>query len=243
MRIKKLSLATSLLTISIAPAQASAQQDFIERKYESFQVIMNCEKKGLQLYKATVGKDTGNRDRSTLRFLKDNQIPAYCQQTSTRTYGYGYHRGHLQGANTSENSPQAYKETFYMTNVLPMTKELNTGAWHASDKIIECLRDSGRPLEVLGGPIWDGPHASNFTLNTHGVPVPSAFWKIIKQGSKQIAWIMPNSKLATESSLRDWEVSVGEIQKAVGFTIPADVNLDDNFRPNKWYRTTRCDLK
>lgn len=236
-------LTITIMTPNVCFAISQSTGDFFHKKYESYEVIMNCTTKGLQLYKAVVGKDTGNRKRDGISFKVDPSVPKECQQSSTKAYGYGYHRGHLQGANTSENSFNAYKETFYMTNVLPMTKELNTGAWHYTDEIIECLRDTGKELIVMGGPIWKGPHSSNVTLRSHGTPIPSGFWKIIKQGEKQIAWIIPNSKTANKNTLPKWESTVEEIQKAVGFEIPADLELYSNYRPDNWYNTSKCDLK
>lgn len=237
---------TALLISAIVTStaiQAATEENFIHRQYESFEVVLNCEKRGLQLYKAVVSKDTGNRRREDAQFAFDNSVPPECQQRSTDVYGHGYHRGHLQGANTSENTMSAYKETYYMTNVLPMTKQLNTGAWHYTDMIIECLRDQGRSLIVLGGPIWQGPHSDSFTYRKHGTQVPSAFWKVIKQGEKQIAWIIPNSKAPTHHTLPKWESTVEEIEKTIGMELPADLEPYRNYRPDSWYNTKNCDLK
>jgi endonuclease G len=243
MHFTKVLQTTGLCIALVSTSNAYSEDLFYKKNYESFEVVINCKEKGLQFYKANVGKDTGNKERKQGKFQIDPSVPKECQQTSARTYGYGYHRGHLQGANTSENSLNAYKETFFMTNVLPMTKELNTGAWHYSDEIIECLRDQGQPLVVYGGAIWDGAHSNDFTLNTHGIRVPSGFWKVIKKGSQQIAWIMPNSKAAIKDTLKNWEVTVSEIQNIIGFDIPEDLNLDVNYRTTNWYKTSRCDLK
>ena len=233
----------AVLFTSIAPTAQAVSGDFIHRKYESFEVVMNCEKRAVELYKAVVSSDTGNRRREEGKFQLDPSVPSECQQRSTGYYGPGYHRGHLQGANTSENTLSAYQETFFMTNVLPMTKELNVGAWHYSDQIIECLRDQGQSLIVMGGPIWDGPHSSNMTMAKHGTPIPSSLWKVIKRGEQQIAWIMPNSKASVHSTLPKWESTVEEIEKATGMELPVDLDLYRNYRPDSWYNTSGCDLK
>lgn len=217
-------------------------KQFVSKKYESFEVVLNCDKRGLEFYIATVAEDKGNQRREDADFALDPSVPSDCQPSSTRTFGPGFHRGHMQGANTSENSKKAYSETFYMTNVLPMRKELNMGAWHYTDQIIECLRDKGQPLTVMAGTIWQGPHSSNFTVRMHGTPVPSAFWKIIKQGEKQVAWIIPNSKTAVKQTLPKWESTVEEIQELIGYQLPIDVEPYRNYRPDSWYNTQGCDL-
>ncbi|WP_286241184.1 DNA/RNA non-specific endonuclease [Neptuniibacter halophilus] len=243
--IKQGYLLALLIPACVLPStQAVAATDnYIHRKYEAFELVVDCEKRGAALFKATIGKDTGNQNRDIASFEKDPSIPTDCQQTQVGYYGHGYHRGHLLGANSAENTKSAYLETFYMTNVLPMTRELNVGAWHYSDKIIECLRDRGRPLTVLGGPIWNGPHSSSFTVASHGVSVPSAFWKVIKQGENQIAWIMPNSRAAVTDTLPQWESTVEEIEAAIGFEVPEELDPYRNYRPDSWYNTRGCDLK
>lgn len=233
-----------LTVLAVSSAESSTIPTNLDRyflkKYDGFEVVLNCEKHGLEMLITLVGKDTGNRQRKGIEFKLDPTVPADCQQTSTNYYPKGYHRGHILGANTNENSLKGYLDTFFMTNILPQRKELNTGAWDESDVIIECLRERGQPLEVYMGTIWDGPHARNTTLATHGTPIPDSFWKVIKQGSNQIAWIMPNARNATRFTLRNWESTVEEIQNRIGYDIPGDLDSSRNYRPDSWYNTENC---
>lgn len=241
---RKASVLIALTVLVVSSAESSTiptnSDHYFIKEYDGFQIVMNCEKRGLEMMMAVVGKDTGNRQRKGIDFKLDPTVPANCQQTSTNYYPKGYHRGHILGANTNENSMKGYLDTFYMTNIMPQRKELNTGAWDESDVIIECLREQGQPLELYAGVIWEGPHARKATRATHGTPIPDAYWKVIKQGSKQIAWIMPNSANATRFTLRDWESTVEEIQNRIGYDIPGDLDSFKNYRPDSWYNTKNC---
>ena len=244
MRAKSVSAAIALAAISAGNAWGAIPNDnaYIQKSYEAYQVVINCHTKSPELVMAVIGKDRGNIDRDNAKFYIDKSIPSECQQNSTSYYPPGLDRSHIFGANEAENSLNAYKETFSMINIIPMTKELNRGAWYQTEAITECLRDASVPVVMFAGVIWNGAHASQRTLAGHGIAKPSAVWKVLKQGPYQIAWIIPNSKEATRGTLRNWEVTVDEIQALTHFEIPADLDLFQNVRPNSWYNIDGCDL-
>jgi endonuclease G len=65
----------------------------LQLNYEGFTIWLDCEKRGSMKFQYNAQHDTGNEVR-TKSFKFDPNIPAECQQTSTKGYGHGYDRGH-----------------------------------------------------------------------------------------------------------------------------------------------------
>lgn len=190
--------------------------------YQGFTVWLDCSKRGPIKFRYSAQRDSGNFKRYPDFFLDPN-VPAECQQTSTKAYGHGYDRGHQVPANHLDYSDVAIKQTNFMTNILPQTQQMNRGAWELTEEIVECYRDIDELL-VLGGVIWGDNSADDYFLKSHGVKTPDAFWKVIIRGTGQderaIAWIVPNSTDATKKNLDRYLVTVNEIERAIGESIP-----------------------
>lgn len=110
-----------------------------------------------------------------------------------------------------------------MTNILPQTSQMNRGAWLLTEEIVECYRDIDELL-VIGGVIMGNNPADDYFVQSHGVKTPDAFWKVVIRGAGQderaIAWVVPNSKDATRKHLDGYLVSVDELERMTGETIP-----------------------
>ena len=60
----------------------------------------------------------------------DDMLPAGWYRVQDHDYaGSGYDRGHMVRSEERTRSPEDNKTTFYLTNVLPQTHELNAGPW------------------------------------------------------------------------------------------------------------------
>ncbi|TPQ27583.1 DNA/RNA non-specific endonuclease [Methylomonas koyamae] len=190
--------------------------------YQGFTVWLDCSKRGPVKFRYTAQRDSGNFKRYPDFFLDPN-VPAECQQTSAKAYGHGYDRGHQVPANHLDYSDEAIKQTNFMTNILPQTQQMNRGAWERTEEIIECYRDIDE-LHVIGGVIWGDNPADDYFVKSHGVKTPDAFWKVVIRGTGQderaIAWIVPNSTNATKKNLDRYLVTVDEIERVSGETIP-----------------------
>jgi len=177
----------------VEPSQRD--DNLLQLNYKDFTLWLDCNKRGATKFEYVTVPDTNKAKRSNSFFLDPN-VPANCQQLSTKTYGKGYDRGHLIPANHFDYSDEAVKSTNVMTNIVPQVASMNRGAWLATEEIIECYRDVA-DLTVMGGVIWGNNHADDYFEQSHGVETPDAFWKtIIKtdQDSEQvISWIIPNS--------------------------------------------------
>lgn len=190
--------------------------------YEGFTVWVDCAMRGAIKFQYNAQRDAGNIKRSD-RFVLDKETPSECQQTSAKSYGRNYDRGHLVPANHLDHSETAIKQSNFMTNILPQAANMNRGAWLLTEEIIECYRDIDELL-VVGGVIWGDDPDDDFFVKSHGVKTPDAFWKVVIRGGindeKVIAWIVPNSQLATRKNLDKYLVTVEEIEKLTGERLP-----------------------
>jgi len=194
----------------------------LQLNYQGFTVWLDCEKHGAMKFQYNAQRDTGNEARAS-NFKLDPNVPKECQQTSTAAYGQSYDRGHQVPANHLDYSPEAIKQSNYITNILPQTSQMNRGAWLLTEEIIECYRDINELL-VIGGVIWGDNPTDDYFVQSHGVKTPDAFWKVVIGGSgqdeKAIAWIVPNSMDATKKNLDRYLVSINELERVTGELIP-----------------------
>jgi endonuclease G len=244
MRMKKCGAIGSLLTIWLvacmtapsipkkspapisgtAPVQGESKVlgNILKLDYDGFTVWLDCNKRGPVKFRYNAQHDNGNEARAST-FRLDPNVPKECQQFSASAYGNGYDRGHQVPANHLDASAEAIRQSNFMTNILPQAANMNRGAWLLTEEITECYRDIDELL-VMGGTLWGNNPADDYFLPSHGVVTPDAFWKVIVRGSGQheqaIAWIVPNNAQATKKNLDNYLVSIEELERITGETIP-----------------------
>jgi endonuclease G len=145
--------------VAVSAPAALATNPTYQANYQGFTVWLDCKEHAAFKFRYNAGHDMGDYPRED-NFRLDPAIPFECQPSSANTFSTKnlpnaptYHRGHLVAANHLNYSEQAIRESFYMTNILPMTLQLNLGAWAATEKITECYRDRSELL-VLSGAVW-----------------------------------------------------------------------------------------
>lgn len=127
-----------------------------------------------------------------------------------------------------------------MTNILPQTASMNRGAWQHTEMIVECYRDIDELL-VLGGALWGNDTSNDHFVESHGIATPDQFWKVIIRPDRVIAWLIPNSAPIRYKDLDKYLVSVREIERVTGETIPVDDFLKDEIPPTSWQIPMGCD--
>ena len=200
---------------------ANAEEKQVD--YQGFSLWLDCEKRAATRFEYTLGKDTGNEERTKYKYRLDPSL-GDCQQLSTESYwkesGETHQRGHLVAFNHLDYSEESALDSNQMANILPQHKTLNQGAWKVTEEITECFREFGT-LKIIGGAIWD---SNPRILETRGVDVPDYFWKVIFRDGDQIAWIMPNDDTATSEALDTFIVSLLAIEKATGYGFSDDLD-------------------
>ncbi len=231
-------LACSVLVSSMGMAQA----EIIERKYEDFTLWVDCDEKAAIQYAYLATKDGGSKKRHS-RFYFDPNTPERCRQHSKATYKaptVTYDRGHQVPANHLDHSELAIKQSNYMVNVWPQTRQLNRGAMYHTEKIIECYRDHS-PVVVYGGVIMGTDSSDDYFVESHGVKTPSGFWKVIYNKDSLVAWIFPNTKAPTARRIDRYIVTVKEIEKEIGRSLPVPAHFKSLNLNHSWPLPKGCD--
>lgn len=159
-------------------------------------------------YYLSVASINGKQER-TDDFRIDPSVKS--NPVSSASYqGSGFDRGHLAPAADFKLNEKAMSETFFMSNMSPMTPSFNRGIWsNLEDKVRE------NALSLGGVYVVTGPVLTN-TCGTigGGITVPCSFYKIIfKEGSnpKMIGFLLSNT--GSSLPLKNFIVSVDEIEK------------------------------
>lgn len=214
--------------------------DILQLQYEGFTLWLDCNRKGVTKFRYNAQRDTGSFPRVE-NFAIDSNVPADCQQTSAKSYGKNYDRGHLVPANHLDYSANAIAESNYMTNILPQAANMNRGAWLATEEIVECYRDTDELL-VIGGVIYGNNKKDDYFVKSHGVETPDSFWKVIIRGNGDaIAWNVPNTSAATRAKLNNYLVTVAQIEKLTGESIPVSENVKKQKLTKSWVLPKNCD--
>jgi len=217
------------LIAHLFPGETQAASDPLEKKYHGFTLWLDCEQHhGALAFYYKLGRDKGNISRKGYNFDYDRSVPLSCQPQSWRSYrtttvdpsSGTWDRGHLVPANHMDGSKSAFKETFFLTNILPQNSSFNQskGAWFQTEMITECYREI-TPLKVWGGLIWGHNTENDYFLATHGIRTPDFWWKLIYRQDKKeyVAWLFPNHKSAMASEMDRFLISIKSLQAKLEF--------------------------
>ncbi|MUJ20485.1 DNA/RNA non-specific endonuclease [Aliivibrio fischeri] len=232
-----------VLITAIALVPWTLQAQVIKRDHGDFFTWTQCNDKTNVMFAYSLGKDDGHVKR-TDDFRVDTALPFHCQQKSSEPYRTAkangqYHRGHLKSANSGDATPESMSSTFVMSNIVPQHSVSNTQAWNQTEVIEECYRDIS-PLSVVGGAIYTDK-SNDYFLKSHGVKTPESMWKVITQNNLVIAWNIPNDATATKSMLSEYIVTVDELEKLTGITIPVPEKLKYTKPYTNWPIPKNCD--
>lgn len=110
------------------------------------------------------------------RFKADGRTPRP-RITSALYTRSGYQRGHMCPAADRSASKDLMRSTFLMSNVCPMTTDINTGAWKITEETGRALALQGHKVNVTAGALFF-PRDTSW-IGGHRVAVPHAFIKFL----------------------------------------------------------------
>ncbi len=160
------------------------------------------------------GSHITHNNRKRPYFIDDPKILS--KSASYRNYkNSGYDRGHLCPAGDRKFSLEAFKETFYTSNISPQNHDFNTGIWNRLEQKTRYWAKKYEALYVITGGIL----TKNLkTIGKEHVAVPKYFYKILldytKPEIKAIAFLMLNKD--SNKPLYNFVVSIDEIEKRTG---------------------------
>ena len=165
-------------------------------------------------YEHTKEKTEGIESRSN-SFLPDPEIPS---EKSATTFDYknsGWDRGHMAPAGDMKWSKQAMKESFYLSNVCPQNRNLNSGIWNDLEiQVRELAKQKGNIYVVCGPIVSKQPQ----TIGANQVAIPDAFFKALLQNNhgewSAIAFLFAND--SGRKPLSTYAMSVEDVQNLSG---------------------------
>ena len=132
---------------------------------------------------------------------------------STDYQGSGYDRGHLCPAADMALNLTAMSETFYMSNMSPMTPSFNRGIW---SKLEDWVRDTALQeggLFVVTGPVLSKSCGS---INS-SITIPCSYYKIVFTGGsspKMLGFLLSNA--GASGSVQQFVITIDALEQQTG---------------------------
>ncbi len=179
-------------------------------------------------------QDLGSEERGN-NFRPDPELPKDWQITPTDYRGSGYDRGHVCPSGDRTASREDNDATFYMSNMLPQTAELNRAVWADFENALRTLVRQGNEVYVVAG---GSGQAS--TIAGGKVVVPKICWKValvlptgksdlnrINAQTRVITVAMPNvaDKKLADSDWHQYIVTTQKLSDAIGNSGAMKINF------------------
>lgn len=136
--------------------------------------------------------------------------------------GSGYDRGHMLPAGDMKWDKRAMYETFYMSNIVPQAKKMNSGIWNELEQKIRQWAKLYDTLYIVTGPILI--KNKYFKIGkVNKVAVPNYLFKTIlrRKGNEldAIAFIIPNNDFVANKNYRNFIYPVDSVQIKTGLDL------------------------
>lgn len=181
--------------------------------------------------------DTSNLgDLERGKFRPDPDLPRDWQITPTDYKNSGFDRGHVCPSGDRTSNREDNNATFYMSNMLPQTAELNQHVWADLENWVRAqARDGNEIYQIAGGSGTSG------TIDGGKINIPKVCWKVIlilpegkndksriNSSTRVVAVGIPNvtDKKLESADWRDYIVPASKIESA------AKVDLFSALPPN-----------
>lgn len=157
-------------------------------------------------------EDVNAQFKHNYSFSRDPQVKG--RQASREDYsGSGYDKGHMVPRADMKWSKEAYRETFFFTNVCPQVHKMNCGCWNELEQMCRRVARHYGTLYVVTGPIFDSSHSK--TIGRARVHVPDHFYKALLvpdgDGYHAIAFVMSNTE--ERQAVRTSAITVDSLEK------------------------------
>ena len=138
----------------------------------------------------------------------------------------GYDRGHMIPAADMKWSAEAMKDCFYMSNICPQNRSLNSGAWNTLEEACRRWAQQEGRVYIICGPVYKNNKPKKIGKE-HQVSVPDGFFKAVlstREGhEKAIAFYYANR--SGKQPMAKAAMSVDEAEQLTGINF--FVNLPD----------------
>ncbi|WP_295731749.1 DNA/RNA non-specific endonuclease [uncultured Muribaculum sp.] len=160
------------------------------------------------------GTETQGEEPRAQSFTADEDVDG-CADPWDYSYS-GYDRGHMAPAGDMKWDADAMRESFYMTNVCPQVKSLNTGTWKRLETKCRTWARADSAIYIICGPILTD--SLKETIGDTRVVVPKRFFKVIlspyANPPRGIGFIMNNGYV--KGGMQQAAVSIDEVEAVTG---------------------------
>lgn len=170
------------------------------------------------------------------KFISDPELPNNIYQARDNDYKKsGYDKGHTVRSEERTKTEEDNIATFYYTNIMPQTPDLNRGVWLKFERYCENLcKKQDKELFIIAGGIYH----SGYTMIGNNVAVPDSCFKIVvilnkgeglsdvKKSTKIIAVVMPNEDGIRKENWENYTTTVRRIEWSTGYNFLSDVPQD-----------------
>lgn len=140
----------------------------------------------------------------------------------------GWVRGHMAPAGDLKYDQRAMDDSFLTTNVCPMDQGFNNGIWKRLEEKVRKLAGEFGHVYIITGPVIGENRFGK--VGDSGITVPDAFFKALMvpfQGSYlAIGFYMPNEPAPKGARLRDYAVTIAELEVLTGRIFFATLDAD-----------------
>lgn len=217
------------------PTDSDSSDDFIIKRPQ-YVLSYNADKNIANWVSWNLNKSWyGKVKRWKGSFFKDPMLPKDVYKVKHSDYtNSGYDRGHMVRSEERTKTVTDNKSTFYLTNVLPQTADLNQRLWLDLEYYCQSLCvDSLKELYVMAGGVFHRDERLNGVVS-----VPDSCFKIIvvlnkgdglcdvNSTTEVIAVMMPNKDGLTDFDWKHYTTSIKRIEQSTGYDFLNKVDED-----------------
>jgi len=165
-------------------------------------------------------------------FTADPDLP-FGERAELSDYkGSGFDRGHMAPAADFRWDSEAYKECYYLSNIVPQVgRGMNQGIWATLENLVRQWAITREELYIYTGPIYSESVDALRTIGKNEIAVPTHLYKIVYDPNKKeaIAVIMPNEELRTED-MPEYIVTIHTIEQLTGLDFLSALSKEEQRR-------------
>lgn len=186
--------AGAILFCLMIPSSFAVAQPFVQARHLTYDVIYDYGhmSPAAVTYVLRSSDFIGSQRQKPKHFKMDRLLPPPRVKNSQFTFS-GYQRGHLCPSGDRDARKDWFRDTFYTSNIVPMTPDVNAGVWKEIENQLRATSYHGHILRIACGVAAEGFTPAS---NTKKDPlVPNYLWKVVKcilHPNEEKAWLIEN---------------------------------------------------
>lgn len=184
-----------ILWLALCACKAFAQR-IIHVKHQTYEILYNQDLMTPECvyYTLQASDFAGSITKKPKYFKQDTKLPAPRRKDKHFRFT-DYQRGHLCPSGDRDSRTDWFKDTFYTSNIVPMTPQVNSGMWKEIENECRTLAIEGHKLKIACGCITHSQGRCNTTPESYYIP--DTLWKVakcIECDTIHRAWMVPNCR-------------------------------------------------